>query len=106
VLAVDTVINTGFSGAIPNHLELFNSAGTNGGTVELTANSANADYLAVQVLGLSGAAFNAINLLIDGASEKNATQRRQSGRFRCPGASPTDGAACAAAFYLASPLRH
>lgn len=101
------VITTAFSGLINNRLPLYDvDAGLTGGDTTDTSPTANADFVSVLVTGLSGAAFNAINQLLDGPSENTAILRRHTGRFRCPGtAAPLDTDACAAAYFLASPLR-
>jgi hypothetical protein len=80
-------------------------AATAGGDTVPTNNAALAEFVAIHVKGLSGAAFNAINLLIDGPTEALAATRRQTGRFRCPGAAPLDTDPCTNAYYLATPLR-
>jgi hypothetical protein len=99
------VINTGFDATIQNRLPLFDADIANGGDTVNTAGAASADFVSVRLAGLSGSAFNAINELIDGPGENTPTLRRHAGKFRCPGAGPTDAAPCAAAFYLSSPLR-
>jgi prepilin-type N-terminal cleavage/methylation domain-containing protein len=101
------VINTAFGGTINNRLPLYDiDVGTTGGDTTDTSPTTNADFVSVMVAGLSGAAFNAINSLIDGPSENTAILRRHTGRFRCPGAAaPADTDVCGAAYYLATPLR-
>jgi prepilin-type N-terminal cleavage/methylation domain-containing protein len=105
----DTVVTTGFSAVIINKFSLFDTDGAaaaTGGDTVSTANVANAEFLTVRLLGLTGAAFNAINLLIDGPNETTAAMRRQQGRFRCPlDTTPTDTEACAIAFYFAVSVR-
>lgn len=104
--ANDTAITTGFGAAIVNRLALFDIGPANGGDSVSTPNAANAEFIAVRLKGLSGAAFNAINELIDGPTESSAIVRRQAGRFRCPGAAaPLDTDLCLDAYYLASPSR-
>ena len=103
--ANDTAVTTGYGAAILNRLGLFDIDIANGGDTVATPNVANSEFVAIRVKGLSGAAFNAINELIDGPGEANATTRRHTGRFRCPGAGPTDPAPCADAYFLASPTR-
>jgi prepilin-type N-terminal cleavage/methylation domain-containing protein len=100
-----TVITTGFGGTILNRLPLFDVDAANGGDTVNTSNVASAEFVSVLTKGLTGAAFNAINLLIDGPSESTAATRRQQGRFRCPGAAPLDTDACTSAFYLAVSVR-
>lgn len=103
------VITTGFAATIPNHFGLYDVASPTevGGDTVSTANVANADFLAVRITGLSGPAYNAVNLLIDGPLEDTPQKRRQQGRLRCPHGAPTatDATACATAFYLAVPIR-
>ena len=101
----DTVLTTGFGGVILNRLGLFDTGVANGGDTVTTPSVANAEFIAVRVNGLTGAAFNAINLLIDGAQESTAASRRQNGRLRCPGAAPLDTDACVSAYYLAVSVR-
>lgn len=103
--AADTVVTTGFGGVILNRLPLYNVDAANGGDSVSTTNIATAEFVSILVKGLSGSAFNAINLLIDGPGEATAAARRQQGRFRCPGAGPTDTAACTSAFFLAVSVR-
>jgi prepilin-type N-terminal cleavage/methylation domain-containing protein len=104
--ANDTAITTGFGAAILNRLGLFDIGLANGGDTVATTNVVNAEFIAVRLKGLSGAAFNSINALIDGPTEATATVRRHVGRFRCPGAAaPLDADPCADAYYLASPIR-
>ena len=109
------VMTTGFDGVITNRLSLFDPvvAGGFGGDTVTTANYANAipgGFIAVKVMGLSAAGFNAINELIDGPQENTVTLRRLSGRFRCPGedapGAAADTACTRGAFYLAVPLRN
>lgn len=101
------VVNTAFGGTINNRLPLYDvDVGTTGGDTTDTSPTTNADFVSVLVSGLSGSAFNAINALIDGPSENTAILRRHTGRFRCPGAAaPADTDVCAAAYFLAAPLR-
>lgn len=102
----DTAVTTGFGAAIVNRFALFDIGLANGGDSVSTSNASNAEFLAVRLKGLSGAAFNAINELIDGPTESTAMVRRQAGRFRCPGAAaPLDTDICVDAYYLASPSR-
>jgi hypothetical protein len=84
------------------------AATQNGGdTVAVTGATTAADFVSVMLVGLSGTAFNAINLLIDGPNENDVVLRRTSGRMRCPyaGAAPNNSDPCPAAFFLASPVR-
>lgn len=103
-----TVFTSGFGATVNNRLKLFDIDAvtlTGGDTVDASPGTA-ADFVAVNLQGLSGAAFNAINLLIDGPNENSAALRRNAGRFRCPyTGSPTDATACSEAYYLASPFR-
>lgn len=100
------ILTTGFSATILNQLELYDTDAADGGAAEVTTLAANAEFLAVLIQGLSGAAFNSINALIDGTTEADAISRRHLGRFRCPGApAPADADVCTTAFFLASPLR-
>jgi prepilin-type N-terminal cleavage/methylation domain-containing protein len=104
------VITTGFGGTVTNRLSLFDLAGSAfGGDTVTTANVANAEFVAVRIGGLSAAAFNAINALVDGPSEVTVAQRRLAGKFRCPGedapGAAADTACTRGAFYLASPIR-
>ena len=101
----DTVVTTGFGGVILNRLGLFDVDVANGGDTVTTPNVANAEFLVIRINGLTGAAFNAVNLLIDGAQESTAALRRQNGRLRCPGAAPLDTDACASAYYFAVSVR-
>ena len=106
-LTSSTAIGTGFEATIRSRLPLYDvDVGTTGGDSVAYASMANADFVAILIVGLSGTAFNAINDLIDGAAENTAVLRRHTGRVRCPGAAaPNDTDACTAAYYLASPLR-
>jgi prepilin-type N-terminal cleavage/methylation domain-containing protein len=99
---LDTAITTGFGAPILNRLQPFDADVAND-TVTL-ANIATAEFIAARILNLSGSAFNAINLLIDGPTEATAATRRAGGRFRCP-AGGTDTQTCASAFYLLDPIR-
>ena len=102
----DTAITTGFGAAVINRLGLFDTGIANGGDTVATPNAANAEFIAVRLKGLSGAAFNAINELIDGPLEVTPIVRRHAGRFRCPGAAaPLDTDPCVDAYYLATPSR-
>jgi len=104
--ANDTAITTGFGAAVVNRLGLYDIGPANGGDTVSTPNAANAEFIAVRLKGLSGAAFNAINELVDGPTESTAIVRRHAGRFRCPGAAaPLDTDLCTDAYYLASPIR-
>jgi prepilin-type N-terminal cleavage/methylation domain-containing protein len=107
IAQTDTAATTGFSGKIINRFNLFDIAlATAGDTVPDASATSTADFLAVRLTQLSGAAFNAINLLIDGASEDDVTERRTLGKFRCPQATyPDNNAACVSAYFLASPTR-
>lgn len=102
-----TVVTTGFAATILSHLGLFDvdDATPTGGDTVSTAGVAAADFLVVRITGLSGVAFNAVNLLIDGPTENTALLRRQQGRLRCTYGVQTDVTACPIAFYLATPLR-
>lgn len=103
--ATRIVVTTGFGGAIPNRLQLYDIDVANGGDT-LATPGIGAEFIAVRVLGLSGPAFNAINSLIDGTTETTALQRRHFGRFRCPRvAAPLDTDVCTDAYYLAAPKR-
>lgn len=102
----DTAVVTGFNARIINRLNNYDvtaPAFIGGDTVAL--GDVNADFIAVRIVGLSGAAFNAANQLIDGSMEADATTRRSSGRFRCPAAAYVDNAPCANAYFLAVPTR-
>jgi prepilin-type N-terminal cleavage/methylation domain-containing protein len=102
----DTAVVTGFGAAVVNRLGLFDINVVNGGDTVSTPNAVNAEFVAIRLKGLSGAAFNAINELIDGPLESTAILRRHAGRFRCPGAAaPLDTDLCTDAYYLASPVR-
>ena len=104
--ANDTAITTGFGAAIVNRLGLYDIGLANGGDTVATPNAANAEFIAIRLKGLSGAAFNAVNELIDGPTESTPIARRHFGRFRCPGAAaPLDTDLCVDAYYLASPSR-
>jgi hypothetical protein len=104
--ANDTAITTGYGAAVINRLGLYDIGPANGGDTVSTPNVVNAEFVAIRLKGLSGAAFNAINELIDGPTESLAIVRRQAGRFRCPGAAaPLDTDPCADAYYLATPIR-
>ena len=102
----DTVAVTGFNARIMNRLNTYDitaAAFVGGDTVPL--GDPTADFVALRIVGLSGAAFNAANQLIDGPMEADATTRRSSGRFRCPAAAYVDNAPCANAYFLAVPTR-
>lgn len=102
----DTVAVTGFNARIINRLnnyDLTAAAFVGGDTVPY--GDPTADFVVVRIVGLSGAAFNAANQLIDGPMEADATTRRSSGRFRCPAAVYADNAPCANAYFLAVPTR-
>lgn len=102
----DTVAVTGFNARVMNRLNNYDvtaAAFVGGDTVPL--GDATADFVAVRIVGLSGAGFNAANQLIDGAMEADATTRRSSGRLRCPAAVYTDNAPCLNAYFLAVPTR-
>ena len=107
----DTVVTTGFGAKVINRTPLYDldetTVATLSGDTVLTANATStAEFIAVRIVGLSGAAFNAVNLLIDGPTENDVTKRRSQGRFRCPQATyPSDNAVCANAYYLAVPTR-
>src|SRR5688572_6809245 len=63
----DQVISTGYGATINNTLPLFDIAAAtqNGGdTVAVTGSTVAADFVTIMVVGLSGTAFNAINLLM------------------------------------------
>ena len=99
-----TALTTGYGATIPNRFSAFDIGAANGGDSTLTV--ANAEFVAVRLKGLSAAAFNAINELIDGPSENTTALRRHEGRFRCPGnGTPLDTACNRGAFFLAAPLR-
>jgi prepilin-type N-terminal cleavage/methylation domain-containing protein len=104
----DTVQITGFAGRIINRLPLFDTdptitTGIGSGDTVATSASASADFVAVRIVGLSGAQFNALNNLIDGPSENTVQTRRQLGSLRCPQATyPDNTAACANAYFLAT----
>jgi prepilin-type N-terminal cleavage/methylation domain-containing protein len=110
------VNSSGFGVTMQNTLPLFDIDDTDPVGGDSIANRANttqqlaADFVAVVIINISGAAFTAINELIDGPAENSVTLRRNSGRFRCPypsASAPTaDTDACTAAYYLASPVRH
>src|SRR5437867_5806500 len=103
--ATRIVITTGFGAAIPNRLQLYDIDVANGGDTLATPGN-GAEFIAVRVLGLSGAAFNAINALIDGPTEATALQQRHLGRFRCPrAAAPLATDPCPDAYFLAVPKR-
>jgi len=105
VSATSIVLTTGFSGTIPNRLQLYDIDLANGGDTLATPGN-GAEFIAVRVLGLSGAAFNAINALIDGPTEATPLQQRHLGRFRCPrAAAPLATDPCPDAYYLAVPKR-
>lgn len=100
------VITSGFGVTFNNRLPIFDIDVANGGDSLPTSGAAGAEFVTVLVTGLSGSAFNTVNELIDGPSENTAILRRHNGRLRCPGAAaPTDTDVCAAAYFLASPLR-
>ena len=101
------VLTTGFGGLINNRLPLFDldAAAGVGDTVPTSA-ATSAEFVSILITGLSGASYNALNLLVDGPGENTLTLRRQAGRLRCIGGVYTlDTDACAAAYFLASPLR-
>jgi prepilin-type N-terminal cleavage/methylation domain-containing protein len=103
----DTVVTTGYGARIVNRLAAYDLAAVSfvGGDSVPAGGAAAADFVAVRIVGLSGAAFNSANLLIDGPTENDATKRRSTGRLRCPAVVYSDGAACANAYYLAVPSR-
>jgi len=107
--ANDTVITTGYGAAILNRLGLYDlelNAATGGDTVATGSPASDAEFISVRIKGLSGAAFNAINLLIDGPGEASAADRRFKGRFRCPrAAAPAQTDACVEANFLVVPTR-
>lgn len=102
----DTVAITGFSGRIMNRIHPYDvgNGSSAGDTVSLLSTAA--DFLAIRVVSLSGAAFNAVNLLIDGPTETTFSGRRELGRFRCPITTETlDSDPCKNAYFLAVPVR-
>lgn len=111
----DEVLTTGYGATLMNEFARYDPtvALRDGGDSVSVANVANAEFLAVRILGLSGSAFDAINALIDGPDEASVAtptnNRRTLGRFRCPYVTATppanDAAACPVAYYLAAPLR-
>jgi prepilin-type N-terminal cleavage/methylation domain-containing protein len=107
----DTAVTTGFSAKIINRMPLYDldetTVATLSGDTVLTASATStAEFVAVRIVGLSGPAFNAANLLIDGPTENDVTKRRSQGRLRCPQATyTTDAAVCTNAYYLAVPTR-
>jgi prepilin-type N-terminal cleavage/methylation domain-containing protein len=101
----DTVVTTGFGAVILNRLGLYDVGLANGGDTVSTPNAATAEFIAIRIKGLSGAAFNAVNQLLDGPTESTAALRRQIGRFRCPSAAPADTDPCVDAYYLVSSFR-
>jgi prepilin-type N-terminal cleavage/methylation domain-containing protein len=109
LLQYGTATTTGFGAAIINHTPLYDlQGGTSaaGDTLPDASATSLAEFVAVRITGLSGAAFNAVNLLIDGPTEDDVTKRRTLGRFRCPQAAyPDNNAACANAYYLSVPTR-
>jgi len=104
-----TVITTGFGAAVLNRLGLYDlelAAATGGDTVATGGAASDADFISVRITGLSGAAFNSINLLIDGPVEATIDERRFFGRFRCPrSTAPSQTTACTEANFLAVPTR-
>lgn len=105
----DAIVTTGFGATLLNKISLFDVNGaailTGGDTVN-TTNVALAEFLAIRITGLSGSAFNAVNLLVDGPNENTAALRRQNGRLRCPlDITPDDTEACAVAFYFVTSVR-
>ncbi|HJQ20335.1 MAG TPA: type II secretion system protein [Gemmatimonadaceae bacterium] len=116
--AADTVTSTGYNARIVNRLAVFDegggAGGLTGGDSVAAGNASQGDFIAVRIPNLSGAAFSAVNSLIDGPSEDDAVEavevvkRRTLGRFRCPysGAAPaTNNAPCPNAYYLAVSAR-
>lgn len=102
----DTAAVTGFNARIMNRLNNYDvTAATFVGGDTVPLGDVTADFVAVRIVGLSGAAFNAANQLIDGSMEADATTRRSSGRLRCPAAAYVDNAPCANAYFLAVPTR-
>lgn len=99
--ANDTAITTGFGAPILNRLKLYDADVAND---TVASPGTGAEFIAARILNLSGAAFNAVNLLIDGPTEASATTRRANGRFRCP-AGGSDATACPNAYYLIDPVR-
>jgi hypothetical protein len=105
-LGGDPVITSGFGANLRNRLPIFDINLANGGDSIPTSAAATGEFVTVLITGLSGAAFNTVNEVIDGPAENTAILRRHQGRLRCPGtAAPTDADACAAAYFLASPIR-
>ncbi|MEX2179706.1 MAG: type II secretion system protein [Gemmatimonadaceae bacterium] len=107
----DAAIVTGFGGTIVNRTPLFDltEAGeftVSGDTLYDVSPTTDASFVAVRITGLSGVAFNAVNLLLDGPNEDDVTERRTLGRLRCPQVAYADNdASCANAYYLAVPTR-
>ena len=99
--ANDTAVTSGFGAPILNRLKLYDADITND---TVPSPGTGAEFVAARILNLSGAAFNAVNLLIDGPTEASAAPRRANGRFRCP-AGGADAVACPNAYYLLDPIR-
>lgn len=99
------VLTTGFGASILNHFALYNAMAANGGAPVATADIDDAQFIAVRLTGLSGAAFNQINALVDGTTEATALGRRNSGRLRCPAAAAVDTDPCPVAYFLAASIR-
>jgi prepilin-type N-terminal cleavage/methylation domain-containing protein len=111
-----TVLTTGFGAQVQNGLGRYDVGITDprGGDTVNVAGVAAADFVAVRIKSLSGAAFSSLNELIDGPNEGtiavagNVSNERTLGRLRCPYSSllvPADGDACPDAYYLAVPIR-
>ena len=99
--ANDTAITTGYGAPILNRLKLYDADVAND---TIASPGTGAEFIAARILNLSGAAFNAVNLLIDGPTEATAATRRANGRFRCPAAG-TDTDPCPNAYFLLDPIR-
>jgi prepilin-type N-terminal cleavage/methylation domain-containing protein len=103
IVADAAAITSGYGALILNRFKLYDAdVGVND---TVPSPGTNADFLAVRITGLSGAAYNSVNLLVDGPSENTAALRRQNGRFRCLPNTGTDTDACTSAYYFVSPIR-
>lgn len=99
--ATDQVIETGFSAGIVNDLKLFDGTYTEDDVANFTAASAN--FVVVQVEGITADEFELINDLIDGEGEANGATSQSSGRFRFLDHDGDGGTTPKVGIYLAVP---
>jgi prepilin-type N-terminal cleavage/methylation domain-containing protein len=103
--AADTVIETGYSGGILNGITLFNTANNDADDFGTPSSSfpADADFVAVVIVGLSTTEFESINDLVDGDEPDGsaAGQSQVSGKLRY--LDPDGAGGNDTAYYLAVP---